>query len=77
MENFDIISFQEIWYAQEDPRKINFIKTLHKKGFQYFATSPVNIKKGCDNDGGLLIMSRYPIVESEFFHFEEKYTKWH
>lgn len=77
MVNYDIIAFQELWYAQEDPRKINFIKAMHKKGFQYFATSLVNFSKDAENDGGMLIMSRFPIVESEFYKYSEKFTKRH
>ena len=70
MDNFDILCFQEVFATCSD-RRDYFIKEARKAGFDYscHCESPGLLSK-CSVDGGLLILSRYPILESEFRPFE-------
>ena len=69
VHNFDIICLQEA-FGLWNKRKQKLVKMAQKQGFVYF--------KECPNppmfstyplDGGLITLSRYPIVDSEFGHY--------
>jgi endonuclease/exonuclease/phosphatase family metal-dependent hydrolase len=72
MENFDIICLQEM-FGSLTSRREALIKYANRSGlfFHVDVPSPSFFSKNII-DGGLLILSRFPIVESEFRPF--KYT---
>lgn len=69
MENYDIICFQEV-FAALNSRRSKLIQSGLSKGLLYsaFAPSP-GFWKPQIVDGGLLILSRNPIIETDFFWF--------
>ena len=46
---------------------------MYKEGFQYYAQPPQKFPRGKINDGGLLILSKFPIVMSSFMPFKRLY----
>ena len=69
LPNFDIICFQEVFGAFSD-RKHRIIKEAKKNGYNYFLISknPSFFSKYiCD--GGLLLLSKYPIIENDWFPY--------
>ena len=65
-DNFDIICFQEV-FTTLNTRKQRLISYAQKAGLIYHSVSdPPGLFSGYATDGGLLIVSRFPIVESDF-----------
>ena len=65
-DNFDIICFQEV-FTTMNTRKQRLISYAQKAGLIYHAVSDQpGLFSGYATDGGLLIVSRFPIVEAEF-----------
>lgn len=70
MKDYDIICLQEM-FGSFNLRKQNLIKIAHKLGFFFHAEPPApSFFSSFVVDGGLLILSRFPIVESEFLPFK-------
>lgn len=70
LKDYDIICFQEV-FATLTWRRERIILEARKQGFLYYATcDKPNLWQMCLADGGLLIISRYPIVESQFLGFK-------
>lgn len=68
---YDIICLQEVFSALST-RKKRIIEKAFEQNFRYFAESPdPPLMSGCILDCGLLILSKFPIVEQEFFPFSE------
>ncbi|RKO84414.1 Endonuclease/exonuclease/phosphatase, partial [Blyttiomyces helicus] len=64
LKNYDVVCLQEM-FAYGSSRQNKMIQYARKAGLEYYVSSP---SKGLLNamvDGGLLLMSRYPIVRSE------------
>jgi len=64
--NYDIIGLQEMFrsYSRRHP---NFVQKAKEAGFLFHASSPaIRTFSSYFIDGGLLILSRYPIIHSEF-----------
>ena len=70
---YDIICLQEVfhnWFL--DARKNLFEDISKRNGFSYSARSPApKYYKGHLTDAGLLIISRFPILQSEFLPFSD------
>lgn len=69
LENYDIVCLQEV-FSLFNNRKDRIIQGALDRGLHHFAYSPPPpfLAKEID-DGGLLILSRFPIVETDFFGF--------
>ena len=70
LEQYDIICFQELfdWYNTRKPRMVLQAK---QKGLVYHAYSPqpsLFSTHGCD--AGLLTVSRYPIISTDFCKYK-------
>ena len=66
MQDYDIICFQET-FTTLNTRKQMLIEIGEASGFSYHARcQPPSLFTGKLTDSGLLILSRFPIVESEF-----------
>ena len=68
---YDIICLQEVFSALSTRRK-KIIEKAFEQNFRYIAESPdPPLLSGCLLDCGLLILSKYPIIEQNFFPFSE------
>jgi endonuclease/exonuclease/phosphatase family metal-dependent hydrolase len=66
LDNFDIICFQEV-FTTLNTRKQRLISYAQKAGLIHHAVCEApSLFSGYATDGGLLIVSRFPIIESEF-----------
>jgi len=66
LDNFDIICFQEV-FTTLNTRKQRLISYAQKAGLIYHAVCDApSLFSGYATDGGLLIVSRFPIVEADF-----------
>ena len=64
---FDIICNQEIFDWCNHHRRQTLITCAHHHGFPYYCHSPsAPLFGSAFIDGGLLILSRFPIVEQDF-----------
>lgn len=70
MDNFDIICLQEV-FATFTNRKYEIIRLANKAGFFFYCDSPIpSFYSKFTIDGGLLILSRFPILDHEFIPYE-------
>ena len=70
MDEFDIICNQEIFDFWNNKRKPRLISCAKKAGFSYHVSSEApSLFHNSVIDGGLLIVSRFPIIKSEFRAF--------
>lgn len=67
MHNFDIVAMQEL-FGTFSGRRDTFLKSCAESGHSHYVTSPKPSWKFLI-DGGLAIVSKYPIVESEWRPF--------
>ncbi len=66
LEDFDIVCNQEV-FTTFNSRKARLISYAQKAGFMYHCVSDApGFFSGYATDGGLAILSRFPIVHSEF-----------
>jgi endonuclease/exonuclease/phosphatase family metal-dependent hydrolase len=71
---FDILALQEC-FDSLNSRPYNFLKRSHKAGFKYFCKNPEpSLRKMPFVDGGLLILSKFPIIESDHVFYPESIT---
>ena len=69
LPKFDIICFQELFTTLND-RKHKMIREGAKAGLKYYLSSKVpSFLSRCVVDGGLLILSRYEIVEHDSYDY--------
>ena len=69
LPEFDIICFQEIFTTLTD-RKHQMIREAAKTGFKYHVSSrPPSFLSEYITDAGLLILSRYEIVECDYYDY--------
>ena len=69
LPNFDIICFQELFTTLND-RKHRMIREGAKVGLKYYLSSKVpSFFSKYLVDSGLLILSRYPIVDHDFYEY--------
>ena len=68
-QDYDIICLQEM-FDTFSHRQYEFVSLLQQSGFQYVSISDSpNFCEGKLIDGGLVLASKYPIIESEFLNF--------
>jgi endonuclease/exonuclease/phosphatase family metal-dependent hydrolase len=70
--DYDIIALQEVWACCTDNHKESLLCYAHKAGFIYYATQDCadplfNSLYVCDS--GLVILSRFPILKSDYIPF--------
>eukprot|EP01132_Coremiostelium_polycephalum_P002950 gene2950-3682_t len=72
LSQYDIICFQELFSAFSFRQK-RFIEKAKKQGFLYSSTSPLPayFKSTFLVDGGLVVLSKYPIVDSDYFLYTQ------
>ena len=69
IQDYDIICLEEV-FGLLNNRKKKIIEHAKKAGFSYYVDSPQpDYKSGFLVGGGLLIISRFPIVASEFMPY--------
>ena len=74
LPHYDIVCFEEMFDTLTH-RRHSMLKMAQKAGFGYFVQSdPPSFGRSSLIDGGLLILSRYPIVESAFLSFRQGVT---
>ena len=71
MPHYDVICLQEV-FRKMNGRAKKLIKGARKHGLTYYLKSPRSSESKVLVDGGLLILSRYPIVDAEFVPYVEK-----
>jgi len=70
MQNFDILTLQEVFYTLND-RKESLIQYAAQNGFPFSAKSCFpKMHSPFVVDGALLTLSRFPIVEQEYQPYE-------
>lgn len=68
---YDIICLQEVFGALSNRRK-RLIEKAYELKFRYIVESPEPpLMSGCILDCGLLILSKYPVLEHDFFPYQE------
>ena len=68
---YDIICLQEVFGALSNRRK-RLIERAYELKFRYIVESPdPPMMSGCILDCGLLILSKFPVIEQDFFPFQE------
>ena len=73
LPEYDIICLEEV-FDLFTSRKARLIDYAKKSGFLYIAQSPKpSLKSLCVLDGGLIILSRFPIIKLEFQAFPKGY----
>jgi sphingomyelin phosphodiesterase len=71
LADYDIICFQEIFDFLNFNRRQKLITYAQKAGYFYHAVSdPAPIFSNAFIDGGLLTISRFPIIEQEFKSYD-------
>ncbi|KAJ1651656.1 hypothetical protein IWQ61_007831 [Dispira simplex] len=76
LPRYDIITLQEM-FAFMSTRRRRLIRAAEKQGFHYWITSPPKSLWDLSIDGGLLILSRYPIVEMDSVQYPRgEYSDW-
>jgi len=69
LENYDIICFQELFTTLND-RKHRMIQEGSRQGLKYYLAAKVpSFFSRYLIDSGLLILSRYPIIEHDFYEY--------
>ena len=69
LHNFDIICFQELFTTLND-RKHRMIREAAKVGLKYYLSSKVpSLFSHYFVDSGLLILSRYQIIEHDYYQY--------
>ena len=70
LDEFDIICHQEV-FTTLNTRKQRLITYAKKAGYTYHAVNDMpSLFSGYATDGGLLTLSRFPIIESEFMPYD-------
>eukprot|EP01103_Thecamoeba_quadrilineata_P000938 TRINITY_DN1082_c0_g2_i1.p1 TRINITY_DN1082_c0_g2~~TRINITY_DN1082_c0_g2_i1.p1 ORF type:complete len:410 (+),score=58.72 TRINITY_DN1082_c0_g2_i1:53-1282(+) len=68
MSKFDIIGLQEVFSAYSS-RQQELINKAYTQGFYYYIRSPSPYSRMSIVDGGLLLLSKYPIEEKDYITF--------
>jgi hypothetical protein len=68
LPSYDIITIQEA-FAYANRRIDRFLKAAFDQGFYYHVASPRHYPWDLAGDGGLLILSRFPIKKADRFEF--------
>jgi endonuclease/exonuclease/phosphatase family metal-dependent hydrolase len=70
IDNYDILCLQEVFEILSD-RRHELIRIASKAGFFFYCKAPIpSFFSKFTIDGGLLILSRFPIISSEFIPFD-------
>ncbi|KAJ1979272.1 hypothetical protein H4R34_002888 [Dimargaris verticillata] len=76
LPNYDIVSFQEL-FAFMSERRRRLIRAAEALGFKYWYGSSTKSWLDLSIDGGLLTLSRYPIVATDSVQFPRgKFSDW-
>ncbi len=70
LKNFDIVGFQEL-FAYGTSRQSKMLQYARKAGYEYYVASPSKGLLNTSVDGGLMILSRYPIVKTDKLTFKK------
>ena len=70
IEDYDIVALQEAWGENNWMAKYDFIEEVSEEGF-YHATPSLELPSGKTADSGLLIFSKYEIMEQDFISFTD------
>lgn len=71
--SYDVLCLQEV-FSTLSRRKSFIIATAKEQGFLYSFESPSpNLFRGQLTDGGLLILSKFPIVDSDFVTYSDSF----
>ena len=71
VRDFDVLCLQEMYRLLSENLDL-FLEELQKNGFKYFNTVPLNPPlEGFLGDGGIMIVSKNPIIYSEYFHWDK------
>lgn len=69
--NYDIVALQEVFAPLDEGRKEQLIRDAAAEGLNHYSTPPASLPAGKTNDSGLLILSRFRIVDTDFLVFSE------
>ncbi|CAL5979329.1 Neutral_sphingomyelinase [Hexamita inflata] len=70
--NYDVICLQEYFECKSNRKMLdNFMQRLELQGFTYHITGPWQGRCGAFMSGGLLIASKYPIVDYEAVPYKD------
>ncbi|KAI8049646.1 Endonuclease/exonuclease/phosphatase [Syncephalis plumigaleata] len=69
LDRFDVIAFQEV-FAFGSGRRSQLIKLAYANGYKYSVASPRYTGVSLRIDGGLVLISRYPVVRSAVKTFD-------
>ncbi|RKP39862.1 Endonuclease/exonuclease/phosphatase, partial [Dimargaris cristalligena] len=76
LPNYDVITLQEM-FSFMTTRRQRLIRAAEELGFHYWVTSPAPPLWGLSIDGGLAILSRYPIVDMDSIRYDRgEYSDW-
>jgi endonuclease/exonuclease/phosphatase family metal-dependent hydrolase len=76
LDRFDVIAFQEL-FGFASSRRSRLIKAAYAKGFKYSVSSPRQCGAKLRIDGGLVIISRFPVVRASALTFDRGiYSDW-
>jgi len=69
LKSFDIVALQEM-FSYGSSRLSRMVHFAKKYGFEYYVSSPSRSVFNAQVDGGLMIMSKYPIVRTDKMTFK-------
>ncbi|KAL3895724.1 MAG: hypothetical protein SGCHY_004527 [Lobulomycetales sp.] len=69
LKNFDIVALQEM-FSYGSSRLSRMVHYGRKHGFEFYVSSPTKSVFNAQADGGLMILSKYPIVRTEKITFK-------
>lgn len=64
LKNYDIVALQEM-FSYGSNRQSRMIQYAKKNGFEYYVSSPSKSVLNAQVDGGLMILSKYPIIKTD------------
>ena len=70
LKDFDIVALQEM-YSYGSSRQSRMVHFAKRNGFDYYVSSPSKSVFNTQYDGGLMILSKYPIVRTEKMTFKK------
>jgi endonuclease/exonuclease/phosphatase family metal-dependent hydrolase len=71
LKAYDIVGLQEVYIPGDNGRKLKMIVAAASLGFKYYVLPQGSVPKQFNTDSGLMILSRYPIVDNDFSMFKK------
>jgi hypothetical protein len=76
LPDYDVITFQES-FAFASRRKDRLITTARQMGYNYHMESPRKYPWDIGVDGGLLVISRFPIIQTDIIEYPRgQHSDW-